>query len=452
VTEVSFPKGFIWGTATAAYQIEGAVGEDGRGESIWDRFSHTPGKVFNGDSGDVACDHYHRFKDDIALMRELGVQAYRFSIAWPRIFPNGRGQINQAGLDFYQRLTEELLTNGITPMATLYHWDLPQALQEAGGWANRETAQAFAEYADRASRTLGDRIKTWITINEPWCVSFLSHQIGLHAPGLKNWTTAIAASHHVLLAHGLALPALRTHCPDGEHGITLNFTAAVPASRSAADLEAARRFDGYFNRWFLDPLYGRHYPADMVATYAAEGHLPQGMAFVQDGDLAVISAPTDFLGANYYTREVLRAETADNLPPTVVAAGADQRTDIGWEIYPEGLYQLLLRVSSDYDIPKIYITENGVSYGDGPDAHGVVNDTRRVDYLQQHFAAAQRAIAAGVPLKGYFVWSLMDNFEWAEGYKQRFGIVYVDYATQQRIPKASAHWYSRVIAANALVE
>ena len=445
-THSSFPKDFIWGTATAAYQIEGAWNEDGRGESIWDRFSHTPGKTRGGANGDVACDHYHRWPADLDLMVELGVQAYRLSIAWPRILPTGRGQVNQAGLDFYSQLIDGLLERGITPYVTLYHWDLPVALEDSGGWPARATAEAFAEYAAIVAQAFGDRVKHWITINEPWCVSMLSYQIGEHAPGRKDWAAALAASHHTLLAHGLAVAAIRQHCPDGEVGITLNFTAAVPASNSPADRDAARLFDGYFNRWFLDPICGRGYPADMVDAYRAAGYLgPQGIAdLVQPGDLAIVAAPTDFLGVNYYTRDLVAASE----PP-----GAWQsirldtpRTAMGWEIYPDGLYMLLLRLTSAYDLPKLFITENGVSYMDGPDADGRVRDERRIDYFEQHLSACQRAIAAGAPLAGYFYWSLLDNFEWGHGYDQRFGIVYVGYATQQRTPKDSFYWYKALIA------
>lgn len=372
-----------------------------------------------------------------------------FSISWPRILPQGRGTVNQAGLDFYSRLVDGLLEKGITPFVTLYHWDLPQALQDRGGWPQRSTAEAFVEYADLVSRHLGDRVKNWITHNEPWCVAFLSHQIGEHAPGWHDWPAAIRASHHVLLSHGWAVPVIRQNSPGAEVGITLNFTDFVPASESDADAWAVRHADGYFNRWFLDALYGRHYPADMVADYTTLGHLPNGLDFIEAGDLTEIAVPTDFLGVNYYTREVVRHPYApDNLPQTHFPPPKEELTEMGWEIYPEGLYKLLNRLHFDYPIPKLYVTENGCSYLDGPDANGNVNDQRRIDYLRSHFLASQRAISNGVPLAGYFVWSLMDNFEWAKGYQQRFGVVWVDYATQQRIPKASALWYKDVIAAN----
>lgn len=441
---LSFPSNFLWGAATCAYQIEGAWDEDGRGESIWDRFSHTPGNIIDGSNGDIACDHYHRWPEDIALMKSLGLRAYRFSIAWPRILPDGRGRVNQAGLDFYRRLVDGLLEAGITPFATLYHWDLPQALQDAGGWPARATAEAFVEYADVVSTALGDRVTNWITHNEPWCISFLSHMLGIHAPGLRDPYTALRAAHHVLLSHGWAVPVIRANSPGAEVGITLNLEWKDAASRSAADLDATRAADSLANRWFLDPLYGRQYPADGVADFADA--LPNGLDFVEPGDMAAIAVPTDFLGLNYYTRAVNRAEVDDNLPQVIFPDRP--RTDIGWEVYPEGFYKLLNRLHFDYSVPKLYVTENGASYNIGPDAGGRVPDAPRLDYLRRHMAAAHHAIANGVPLAGYFVWSLMDNFEWAEGYTQRFGIVWVDYNTQERLPKDSALWYRQVIADN----
>jgi beta-glucosidase len=449
MSKVEFPTGFLWGAATASYQVEGAWQEDGKGESIWDRFAHTPGKIEDGSNGDVACDHYHRWAEDIALMKSLNLQAYRFSISWPRILPSGRGRVVQAGLDFYSRLVDGLLEAGITPFATLYHWDLPQVLQDAGGWPARATAEAFVEYADVITRHLGDRVKNWMTHNEPWCVSFLSHQLGQHAPGWQDWNAALRAAHHVLLSHGWAVPVIRRNSPGSEVGIVLNFEWAQPASPSAADAALTNMNDGYFNRWFLDPVYGRYYPADMTAAYIAQGYLPRGLDFVEDGDMAAIGVQTDFLAVNYYTRRVVRDETAaGNLPQTVFAAPESEQTSMGWEIYPDGLYNLLNRLHFDYSMPKLYVTENGCAYPDAPGADGRIRDLRRLDYLRRHFTAVQRAMDNGVPLAGFFVWSLMDNFEWAKGYLQRFGIVWVDYATQQRIPKDSALWYKEVIAAN----
>jgi beta-glucosidase len=450
-----FPKGFVWGAATSAYQIEGATSEDGRGESIWDRFAKTPSKVEDGSSGDVACDHYHRWKSDIALMKRLGLQAYRFSIAWPRILPSGRGAINAAGLDFYSRLVDDLLEKGIEPYATLYHWDLPQRLQDEGGWVNRDTASAFVEYAQAVSRKLGDRVRQWITHNEPWCASMLGYQTGRHAPGLTDWPSALAASHHLLLSHGWTVPVLRANSRSAEVGITLNLCPAVPASPSPEDHDASRHFDGYFNRWFLDPLYHQSYPSDMVSDYVDLGYLdPAKLKFVQPNDMSAIATPTDFLGVNYYNRAIVRS---DRIPeeknhPRAVMFGTDAEiTEMGWEVYPDGLFQILARVAFEYGVTKIYVTENGASYSDGPDEHGRIADGRRLRFVRDHLLQAHRAIDLGVPLAGYFVWSLLDNFEWERGYGQRFGITWVDYATQQRTPKESALWYRQVIEANAVI-
>jgi beta-glucosidase len=447
-----FPATFLWGAATAAYQIEGAVNEDGRGASIWDTFSHTPGKTRDGDTGDIACDHYHRWQDDVRLMQELGLQAYRFSIAWPRVVPQGVGAINQRGLDFYDRLVDALLAANITPFATLYHWDLPQALQDRGGWANRETVDAFLAYAEAVTRRLGDRVKHWITHNEPWVVAFVGNYQGRHAPGAKDLRTALQVAHHLLLSHGQAVPLIRAASPDAQIGITLDLSEIHPATDTPEDQAAARRFDGCWNRWFLDPLYGRGYPADLVEFY---GEL---MPAVTADDLAQIAVPTDFLGINYYRPTWARAVSTDAdqlgfqaLPGPELAAAGHEITEMGWPVVPEGLTELLARVQRDYAPPALYITENGAAYDDQP-IDGAVNDPRRLAYLHGHFRAAQRAIAAGIPLSGYFVWSLLDNFEWALGYSKRFGLVYLDYPTQTRIVKASAAWYKRVIAANAVVD
>jgi beta-glucosidase len=445
--KITFPKGFIWGVATSAYQIEGAWDEDGKGESIWDRFSHTPGKIAHGDTGDVACAHYHRWREDVALMKELGLHAYRFSISWPRLFPKGRGRVNPAGLDFYSQLVDALLEAAIEPFITLYHWDLPQALQDDGGWPARSTAGAFAEYADVISRHLGDRVKHWITFNEPYVSAMVGYLEGRHAPGHSDLDEALAAAHHFLLAHGWAVPAIRRNSPEAQVGITLNLSGQTPASPSAADRAAAWQQDGIKNRWFLDPLSARGYPADIVQHYG------RPMDFVQAGDLEAIAAPLDFLGVNYYARGVVRSSVvseAENAPRTVFPN--PKRTEMGWEVYPEGLYELLGWLHFDYRFPALYVTENGVAYPDqvGPD--GQVDDPLRVAFLKGHLAAAARAIAAAVPLRGYFAWSLMDNFEWAHGYSKRFGLIYVDYRTQRRVLKTSAHWYRRVIAANAVVD
>ncbi len=449
---IDFPEGFVWGAATAAYQIEGAWRADGKGESIWDRFCHTPGKIADGSTGDVACDHYHRWRDDIALMQQLGLQAYRFSIAWPRIFPDGTGKVNEAGLNFYSDLVDGLLAAGITPFVTLYHWDLPQPLQERGGWGHRATANAFNAYTAAVVQRLGDRVRHWITINEPWVVSFLGYERGIHAPGVQDRARALAAAHHLLLAHGQAVPVIRSLCADAQVGITLNLSPVMPASPSHADYTAYRQFDGALNRWFLDPLYRQQYPADLIEDAVRAGYLSAAnLPFIFLGDMQQISVPTDFLGINYYTRHIARSTQvpeAQNLPATITAA--DEQTDMGWEVYPAGMREILLQVHLGYRVPRIYITENGASYGDAPNADGTVQDDRRMAYLYQHLQAAHTALAQGVPLAGYFVWSLLDNFEWDRGYSQRFGLVYVDYKSQQRIPKASAHWYQQVIARNGL--
>jgi beta-glucosidase len=455
VDRVSFHDGFVWGAATSAYQIEGAAREDGRGESIWDRFARS-GRIEDGSNGDVACDHYRRSHEDLALMKGLGLAAYRFSVAWPRVFPTGRAPINTRGLDFYERLVDGLLERGITPFATLYHWDLPQALQDEGGWTTRSTAHAFALYADAVSRRLGDRVKHWITHNEPWCASFVGHKEGRHAPGLRDWPSALVSSHHLLLSHGLAIPVLRRNSPGAEVGITLNLSPAVAASHSAEDADACRHFDGYMNRWFLDPLHFARYPEDMLADYESRGRLrytDRPQSFVRDSDLRTIAEKTDFLGVNYYNRTVMRSELlseADNAPRTVFLAPESDWTDMGWEVYPQGLTEILARVHREYGPAKVYVTENGASYGQGPDSLGRVADVKRIRFVRDHLLAARRAIDLGVPLAGYFVWSLLDNFEWERGYTQRFGITWVDYETQRRIPKDCARWYSRIIADNAV--
>lgn len=450
MSNLTFPDGFRWGVATSAYQIEGGWNADGRAESIWDRFCRQPGRIKDGSNGDVACDHYNRWPADVALMRQLGIPVYRFSISWPRILPEGRGRLNSAGLDFYSRLVDGLLEAGITPFPSLYHWELPLRLHGPTGWGVRDTAAAFAELADVITRRLGDRVTSWITHNEPWCAAMLSHQLGMHAPGVRDWPLALRAAHHILLSHGLAVQAIRANCPTAEVGVALNFEPAYPATDKAADAEAARIWDGYFHRWFLDPVTGRGYPADMIAYYAERGYLTADLPFMQPDDLDVIAAPTDFLGVNYYTRHLARAgESLDHFPfPDHVPP--HQLTAMNWEVYPQGLEDLLLRLHTEYGIPRLYVTENGCSYLDQPDADGRIADRRRIDYLQQHLTAVHRAIAAGAPVAGYLQWSLLDNFEWSHGYTQRFGIIYVDYATQQRVIKDSANWYAEVIAHNAL--
>jgi beta-glucosidase len=437
-----FPPGFLWGAATAAYQIEGAVAEDGRGPSIWDQFAHSPGRTLDGDTGDVACDHYHRWREDIAIMRDLGLQAYRFSIAWPRIMPMGRGRVNQAGLDFYSQLVDELLANDITPFATLYHWDLPVSLEADGGWPFRSTAFAFADYAEVVGRHLGDRIKNWLTINEPWVVAHRGYIEGAHAPGRTSLEDGLAAAHHTLLAHGYAAQALRAANSDAKVGIVINSDIMVPRSEHRLDRLAAEQAHESMNRWFYDPIFLGSYPEDAVRRYDWD------MGPVFDGDMIAIRQPLDLLGVNYYTRKIHADPSLDDVerPQPIVEADLPQTT-MGWEIYPQGLTDFLIRMDRDYDLPPIYLTENGAAFPDEV-VDGAIHDDDRVDYLERHLKALAAAIAAGVDVRGYFVWSLLDNFEWARGYAQRFGIVRVDYNTQERIWKDSAHWYREVIAAN----
>jgi beta-glucosidase len=427
-----FPAGFLWGTATAAYQIEGGWDEDGKGESIWDRFCRIPGAIEDGATGDVACDHYHRVHDDIELMASLGMRAYRFSISWPRVLPDGTGRVNEAGLAFYDRLVDALLERGIRPFATLYHWDLPQALQERGGWPSEEMPEWFAAYAGVVAARLGDRVRDWMTINEPHVVTFAGHRSGVHAPGVRDLATAVKVSHRLLLAHRAGADAIRRASPAASVGIALNLSPVDAASDSEDDRSAATIADGYLNRWFLDPLFGRGYPQDVVERYGP----------IAPPTLDGFDASLDFLGVNYYTRWVVRASDDEPLrfellPPT------GQVTEMGWEVHPAGLRELLLRVQRDYAPARVYVTENGVASADGPDGE----DPARVDYLQEHFAAAADAIEQGVPLEGYFVWSLIDNFEWAHGFSKRFGLVYVDYESQRRITKASGRFYREVATA-----
>ena len=433
-----FPPGFVWGTATAAYQVEGAAAEDGRGESIWDRFCAAEGKVRNGDDGSVACDFYHRYRDDVALMRELGVNGFRLSVSWPRIVPQGRGAPNAAGLDFYDRLVDELLAAEIEPFVTLYHWDLPQALEEEGGWPARGTVEAFADYVEAVAARLGDRVRHWITHNEPRVAAWLGYGWGMHAPGRTSERDALAAAHHLLLSHGRAVEILRRDVPEASVGITLDVFPVYPASESEHDVEAARHFDGMHNRWFLDPIFRGAYPADLVE------HFGPNVPPVEDGDLKLIAAPLDFIGVNYYRREVV-ARSENGGARTVHMPDSDY-TDMGWEVSPEGLYDLLRSLTDEYGPDAIYVTENGAAYGDLRAHDGSVRDPERQDYLEEHINVIGRAVADGVPIAGYFVWSFLDNFEWSHGYSKRFGIVYVDYPTLARIPKSSFYWYRDFIA------
>lgn len=454
MARIHFPEGFRWGAATSAYQIEGAVDEDGRGESIWDRYASVEGRIQDGSSGKVACDHYHRWLGDLDLLARLELKAYRFSVAWPRVLPAGRGRPNSAGLDFYDRLVDGLLERGVDPVVTLYHWDLPQALQDRGGWPSRDICEAFVEYADVTARRLGDRVKTWVTHNEPWCAAFLGHAQGHHAPGITDPSAALAAAHHILLSHGMAITALRAASAGCEVGLCSILIPGYPASPSEADREATARHDDAINRWFNEPVWLGRYPRAQLERYVAEGTLDQEHpALKHPDDLRIMSTPSDFLAVNYYSRAIVRSDRvseSDNAPRQLFEPPDAERTDMGWEVYPDGMQDVLLRVHRDWEPPKIYVTECGVAYNDGPDADGVVRDRRRIDYLQSHFQAVHRAIEQGAPVKGIFVWSLLDNFEWSFGYTKRFGIVWVDYATQTRTPKASAHWYRNVVQKNGM--
>jgi beta-glucosidase len=430
LSRTAFGPGFRFGVATSSYQIEGAVSEDGRGPSIWDRFSHTPGKTKLGHHGDVACDHYHRLADDLALLDWLGVDAYRFSIAWPRVLPMGRGAVNTRGLDFYERLVDGLLERGIAPCATLYHWDLPDALE--GGWLARETVDAFAEYAGVVGKRLGDRVAMWFTHNEPWCQAFLGYHTGLFAPGNRDLGEALACAHHLLVSHGLAARALRQHVKKPV-GIAINLVPAYPASDSEADAQAAARYDGYFNRWFIEPLLGRGYPKDMVELYGAN------MPKFPTSDIELMGEPIDVLGVNYYDRAVIAASQEaplklNHLRPSGTPRTADR------EIYPAGLSDTLRRLHEEYQFKQLVITENGAAFPDELSSDGRVHDVERVAFLRAHLAQILRAREAGVPVEGYFAWSLMDNFEWSEGYTLRYGLVRVDFDTQARLPKDSAEF------------
>jgi beta-glucosidase len=457
---MKFPSDFVWGAATAAYQIEGSVAVDGRGRSIWDAFSHSPGRVNGGDTGDVAVDHYRRFRDDVRIMADLGLTAYRFSVAWPRIQPSGAGAPNQAGLDFYSELVDELCQHGIEPWLTLYHWDLPLALENLGGWPERDTAARFADYASVVHTALGDRVRQWTTMNEPWCSAFLGYASGVHAPGRTEPGAALRAAHHLMLGHGLATQAIRAADSSASIGVTLNLYATAPATGSAADADAARRVDGMQNRLFLDPILLGSYPADVLADLADAGH--DDLAdVVHDGDLTVISTPIDLLGINYYSRHLVAAgpapEPGEAPSPWVgsenvrmVASGLPT-TAMGWDIDSAGLSEVLGRVHDNYPEVPLYVTENGSAFDDEVGTDGAIHDLERTDYLEQHLTACHQAIAAGVPLRGYFAWSLLDNFEWAWGYSKRFGLVYVDYSTQERIPKDSARRYAEVIRQGAIL-
>ena len=437
-TTVTFASDFVWGAATASYQIEGAWNEDGRGESIWDRFSHTPGKIQDGDTGDVACDHYHRYKDDVALMRRLGLKAYRFSTAWPRVIPKGRGAVNHAGLNFYDRLVDELLAANIQPFLTLYHWDLPQALQDSGGWDNRDTRGYFADYAALMVKRLGDRVKHWTTFNEPFVSAFIGNHAGEHAPGFKDKGLAVRVTHHLLVAHGLAVQAIRAIAPNVSAGIVLDTAPPEPANDTDANRAVAKQIWRTSSALFFDPLFHGHYPA------SAQSMIEESGVSIRPGDLALIAQRLDFVGINFYRRTVFDEQ---GNPARVPGA---EYTEMDWEVHAPAFKRLLLRLAHEYHLPPIYITENGAAFVDEVGSDGGVHDPRRVNYLREHLTALREAMTEGVDVRGYFVWSLLDNFEWAKGYSKRFGITYLDYPTQQRIVKDSGEWYSRVIAQNGV--
>jgi beta-glucosidase len=440
MSRLTFPEDFRWGCATASYQIEGSPLADGAGESIWHRFSHTPGAIDNGDTGDVACDHYRLYKDDVAIMKRLGLNSYRFSISWSRIFPQGKGSINQRGLDFYSGLIDELLAAGIKPCPTLYHWDYPQALQDLGGWQNPDAPLWFRDYAATLFDSLGDRVKFWITMNEPIVVAFSGYGIGEHPPGIADMGASLDVAHNLLKAHGLAVQAFRETDCGGEIGITINLEYSMPATDSSADRAAAQRYHAFANEWFLDPIFLGKYPDEMIKA------TPR-LAEVSPKDAEIISQPIDFWGMNNYKRSVWKHEDSAFLQVEQVFVEG-KYTGMNWEVYPDGIYQLLKWVDEKYNKPVLYITENGAVFPDKVESDGSVNDEDRVDFLREYLKACHRAIQEGVDLRGYFLWTLMDNFEWMYGFDKRFGIVRTDFDTQKRTIKKSGHWYSETIKNN----
>ena len=451
--QIAFPKDFLWGSATASYQVEGAWNIDGRGESIWDRYSHTPGNVKGGWTGDVACDNYHRFPEDVAIMKQMNLRSYRYSIAWPRIQPSGSGASNQKGIDFYKRLTDAVLGAGMRPLVTLFHWDLPQNLEDQGGWPNRDTAARFADYVEIVIKTLGDRINTWAIFNEPWVFTYVGYAEGRHAPGKTDFDLFLKSAHTVNLAQGDAFRAIKAIAPKSKVGTAFSMSPATPRTSSAEDAAAARRFDAFNNVWFLETALRGRYPEAFV-----HGTPLETMGF-QSGDEKRMIAPLDYIGVNYYFRRIVSASTSTTAASSKVSYDAmgfaiamgknGPLTEIGWEVYPRGLYDIVQRVSKDYKLP-IEITENGCSYGDYPDANGRVADNRRIDYYREHLRELARAIRDGADVRGYHAWSILDNFEWAEGYTQRFGLVYIDFPTQRRYMKDSAKWFSKIASTNTV--
>ena len=447
----AFPPDFLWGAATSAYQIEGAVLEDGRAPSMWDRFAAIPGATYQGQTGEVAADHYHHMQEDVALMAQLNLNAYRFSLSWPRILPQGIGAVNERGLDFYDRLVDALLARGIRPLATLYHWDLPMALQDRGGWLVRDTAYAFADYAEVVARRLGDRVEWWLTQNEPWCTAYLGYALGIHAPGMHDKQLAVVAGHHALLAHGLSVPRLRAHLSSqAQVGIALDFYPVYAADDRPETLHAVKRADTFRNRWFLDPLFRGHYPDDLFSDL---GVAPPP---IHEDDFSIISTPIDFLGVNYYSRMLVRGPTdteimaestmpADSYEAIERIPGASY-TEMGWEVFPDGLANILTRIHHEYAPNALIVTESGAAFDDHWDGNSNIHDQQRIDYLREHIQTVAQVIRQDVLIKGYVVWSFLDNFEWSEGYRKRFGLVYVDYATQRRIVKDSGRWYADFVA------
>lgn len=447
MSSLIFPEGFIWGTSTASYQIEGSHNADGKGESIWDRFTHTPGNITNNDTGDVACDHYRLYENDIKLMKELGIKSYRFSISWTRIFPDGKGIPNQKGIDFYKKLIKLLVDNNIIPTVTLYHWDLPQKLQDIGGWTSQETVDSFVHYAKYVFKELGEMVPIWITFNEPWVSAFVGYWYGSHPPRITDLKTALLAAHNILLAHGLAVRAFREMRIKGEIGISLNLNPVYPASEDEKDISAALRYAEYNNGWFLDPILRGEYPINMVSWFSDKSVFPK----FNIADMEIISTPIDFLGVNNYSSNSVMHDNDSQLLQVSFATTGKAVTDSGWEIYPEGLYDLLMYLHSEYKGIKLMITENGAAYKDIVNDKGQVDDDNRISYLNDHIIQAHKAVKDGVNLVGYYVWSFMDNFEWNLGYSKRFGLVYIDYIDQKRIIKKSGLWYKDVIQKNGLI-
>ncbi len=437
----AFPPDFLWGAATSAYQVEGAVHEDGRAPSVWDRFAARPGATYQGQTGEIATDHYHRMEEDVALMADLNLRAYRFSLSWPRILPQGTGAVNERGLDFYDRLVDALLARGIQPLATLYHWDLPLALQDRGGWLSRDTAYAFADYAEAVARRLGDRVGWWLTHNEPWCSSYLGYAIGVHAPGYYDKQLAVEAGHHILLSHGLAVSRMRPHLsPQAQVGIAIDFYPVYAADDRPETQLAMQQADAFRNRWFLDPVMRGAYPDGLFTGMEV---LPPP---IHDGDLAIISTPIDFLGVNYYSRMLVRSSDNNQRYEEVKLTPGASYTEMGWEIFPDGLANILTRIHKEYAPKSMVVTESGAAFDDQWDGEHTVHDQQRVDYLRRHIQTVAEVMRQGVPIKGYVVWSFLDNYEWSEGYRKRFGLVYVDYPTQKRIIKESGHWYASFLA------